>query len=424
MNYWVDQPLLRTPVSLIIDDSCPVINKAWFWIEQRHQWRVRRGEQGAPLGWEKHYDKLHVMPRLIPSDFAREFGEWCADEGIKGKFSFIPFPAGVGRVDRGFPEEFPKKELDRWIDTLQTLISPNFDITPEMITHTRVMDLKTGGLTDQWEQEEWSDPPPDLLTDYIATALEMLKRVGIRCTGVTSPGAFGAKQEREYARSVLEASRSVTNVPTPFYFLHVWTARLPEVSLLWVDTERGEAVGSVIACTDDWFGATGWDLSDPDRFITEGMDGGRLVEVINAKRPAIMLGHFPCFYANDRIGLRTLQRVKKRLDAFDPDGTQIIWMKPSDIVRYEMAKELSQGTLEHVNGRQGARLIINSSFPTPSFTIGIDVRLKAVVLEDRAAKQVWSLRSFQDGTFLVSGDRSYIAFPLKQGATVLKVLMD
>ncbi len=32
----VRNPLLRTPLALIVDDSCPVINLTYFWITQRH----------------------------------------------------------------------------------------------------------------------------------------------------------------------------------------------------------------------------------------------------------------------------------------------------------------------------------------------------------------------------------------------------
>ncbi|MCS7223175.1 MAG: hypothetical protein NZ959_01255 [Armatimonadetes bacterium] len=424
MKVWVDQPLLRTPISLIIDDSCPVINKAWFWIEQRHQWRMKQAKEEPPSGWERHYDKLAIMPRLIPSEFAREFGEWCASEGIKGKFSFIPYPAGIGRVDQGFPKEFPRDELDRWIDIVQTIIAPNFDITPEMITHTRVMDLKTDRLTDEWEQFEWCDPPINLLTDYIGKALKMLQKAGIRCDGVTSPGGFGGKKEPDYARAVLEACQSVWGIATPFYFLHVWTDRLPEIPLWWVNQEKGEAVGSIIGCTDDWFGATGWDLSDPDLFITESLGGGRLVEVIQSHRPAIMVGHFPCFYANQRVGFQTLKTVKKRLDSLDPSGTRLIWMKTSEIARYQMAKELSQISVDVSDRHQKVNVTIRTNFPSPYFTLGLAGRIRAAVLGEQEVKKVFSLRMFREGTFYVPDASSFLALPLKKGVTQVTILLE
>ena len=52
------------------------------------------------------------------------------------------------------------------------IIWKSFDLTPEMLTHTRVVDLKTWQLTEQWEQSEWVDPPVELLTDYITKMRE------------------------------------------------------------------------------------------------------------------------------------------------------------------------------------------------------------------------------------------------------------
>lgn len=104
-------PLLRTPLSLIVDDSCPVINLAWFWIRQRQRWLAEytpnapfRPSNGDPA-------RLHLVPETIPADFARKWGEWCGEQGIRGKFSLVPFPAGVARVDQGFPD-YPRQEFD------------------------------------------------------------------------------------------------------------------------------------------------------------------------------------------------------------------------------------------------------------------------------------------------------------------------
>jgi hypothetical protein len=36
------------------------------------------------------------MPLEIPDDFVTKFGEWCAERGIKGKYSVVPYPACVG----------------------------------------------------------------------------------------------------------------------------------------------------------------------------------------------------------------------------------------------------------------------------------------------------------------------------------------
>ena len=73
----------------------------------------------------------------------REFGQWCAEHGVKGKYSVVPYPACVGWLDRELPG-WSRQELLDSLQLVRELMVPNWDIHPEMITHTRVIDLKTG----------------------------------------------------------------------------------------------------------------------------------------------------------------------------------------------------------------------------------------------------------------------------------------
>jgi len=113
MKPTVCNPLLRTPLSPIVDDSCPVINLTYYWIRQRHAWKARHHPGEPPDRWEGDPTKLDRVPPTIPSDFARRWGEWCGEQGIRGKFSLVPFPAGQGRIDQGFPDHDPR-ELDAY----------------------------------------------------------------------------------------------------------------------------------------------------------------------------------------------------------------------------------------------------------------------------------------------------------------------
>ena len=418
----VCHPLLRTPLALIVDDSCPVINKAYYWIQARHEWRLKNQPDKPPVGWEVHYDKLGSMTNTIPAAFVEEWGNWCGEQGIKGKFSMIPFPAGVGRIDQGFPG-FPERELSEWLRVARTIIHRNFDLTPELITHTRVVDLKTWQLTEAWEQFEWVDPPVDQLTDYITTAMQLLKNAGIICDGVTSPGSFGSKQESAYAHAVLDASLHVNNNARPFYFLWARATGLPASPLWHEDKSKGQAVASVIPCTGDWFGATGWDTSDPDKYITEDLHGGRLPEILGKDLPTILLGHWPCFHANNGPGFKTLKIVKRRLDAFDPDRTRTVWMKTSEIGRYAMARQLSEVTVERANGAGRATLRVDTAFPAPDFTVAIDSAVRRVQHGEGELRQVQSRRDFRARTFLVEGNRTFLAFDLPAGKTALEVTL-
>jgi len=418
MKPTVCNPLLRTPLSLIVDDSCPVINLTYYWIRQRHAWKARHHPGEPPDRWEGDPTKLDRVPPTIPSDFARRWGEWCGEEGIRGKFSLVPFPAGQGRIDQGFPDHDPR-ELAAWLDVAREIIWPSFDLTPEMLTHSHVADLDTWELTEAWEQVEWVDPPVEPLTDYIATAMELLRNVGIPCEGVTSPGAFGKKNEPAYARAVLDAAIRVNGNVRPFYFLWHKVGELPDVPLWYAEPEQGIAIASIVSCAGDWFGSwTGFDAGDPDKFITEDLEGGRLPEVLARELPCILIGHWPGFYfGGEEVGFEVLKEVKRRLDAYDPDGTRTLWMKCSEIGHYAMARELSQ--IEAADDT----ITIRTQFPTDRFTLRLaDRQARGIRIGGQELRRVASVRDLRDGTFLHDGRDTVLAFSLPIGDTRIEVL--
>jgi hypothetical protein len=358
------------------------------------------------------------MPPTIPSDFAWEWAEWCWENGVKGKFSLIPYPAGRGRVDEGFPD-FPIHEYQSWLRIYREIIWPNFDLTPEMLTHTAVVDLETFSLTEEWEQVEWVDPPIDKLTDYIITAMEMLNNVGIPCEGVTSPGAFGKRQETAYAKAVLTASQEVNNDPRPFYFLWLKHDELPDVPIWHVEKEKGIAIASIVACAGDWFGGwTGYDLGSADRFITEDLQGGRLPPILEKELPCVLVGHWPGFYFNgEKCGFDVLKTVKSRLDNYDPDGTKTFWMKTSEIGHYWMAREFT----EIIVLEKQQQINLSTQFPTANFTLTIDAPIRRIQVDGWDLREVHSRRDFQRDTFLCEGKQTFVAFDLETGETELVV---
>ena len=130
----VFNPRMRVPVSLIIDDSTCLVNLNRFAIPQfAEAW-----------GHERYFQHWRAMPHEIPDDFLREFGEWCGEQGVKGKYSVVPFPACVGRLDRVVPG-WTRQEINTSIKLVRDLMMPNWDIHPEMVTHTLVIDTRTGG---------------------------------------------------------------------------------------------------------------------------------------------------------------------------------------------------------------------------------------------------------------------------------------
>jgi len=417
----VTNPLLRTPLSLIVDDSCPVINLTHFWIQQRQAWKAKYAPDAPFRASDGDPAKLSRVPETIPADFALKWGEWCGEQGIRGKFSLVPYPAGVARVDEGFPA-YPRREFEGWMRAYREVIWPNFDLTCEMITHTHVLDLQSGQMTPAWEQYEWADPPLEPLTDYIAEAMTLLRNVGIPCEGVTSPGGFGSRQESAYAQATLDAAIRVNGNRRPFYFMRVNVApdAWPDVPIWHADVEKGIAIASIIGCTDDWFGNwTGYDAGDPDRFLTEDLQGGCLPPVLERELPCVLVSHWPGFYfGGEEVGFRVLQEVKRRLDRYDPDGTRTRWMKTSEIGHYWMARQLSDLAVTSL-GAGGWQLTVDTHFPTEDFTLSVDRALVRVQVDGADLRPVSARRELRAGTFWVDGRRTVLAFDLREGMTTI-----
>jgi len=357
-------PQDRVPVSFIIDDSTCLVNMAHFGIPH------------FATAWPDRYKQdWRKLPREIPDSFVRKFGEWCRGHSIKGKYSIVPYPACVGWMDRNLPG-WSQKELDDSLKLVRDFMMPDWDIHPEMISHTWVINTKTGrpypDRTGAYQENAgWSqDKSADVLADYMAYALRILKNVGLDCEGITTPGGFGNQNRDNLAKATLESCRDVFGAEIPHYFRHLFTdgrSVAPRVEYAsGIGGDNPKCVVSIIGCTGDWFG--GWDglkAGSVDKFITEDLKGGRLPQVIDKGEPAILVCHWPGIYYNgEEIGFKIFKEVVRRVHArYD----NLIWMKLSEISRYWAAKELTQ------IDKQGGSVIFTAPFATDRFT----VRLKA-----------------------------------------------
>jgi hypothetical protein len=360
-------PRGRVPVSLIIDDSTCLVNLAHFAIPQF-----------AEVFPDQYRQDWHALPREIPDRFVARFAEWCAAHHVKGKYSIVPYPACVGWLDRDLPG-WSRRDLEASLELVRRAIVPDWDIHPEMISHTWAVDTKTGRpypTRSEKFMENWGfsqDKSADELAEYLAYALRILRNVGLRCEGVTTPGGFGNQNRENLARATLDSVRDVFAAEVPHYFRHLFTGSesvAPRVEFATgLDGDDPRCVVSIIGCTGDWFG--GWDgleAGSVDRFITEDGRGGRLPEVIARGEPAVMVGHWPGFYFNgEEVGFRILQGIVARLEAhYD----HLIWMRLSDLARYWAARELTR--IVPARGALNRRLAFHAPFACPAFTIRID----------------------------------------------------
>ncbi len=416
-------PRNRVPVGIIIDDSTCLVNLNRFAMPQ-----FDTAFDGKNATYHRNWRE---WPVEIPDSFVRKFGEWAAAEGVKGKWSVVPYPACVGRLDRLLPG-WTARELADSLELVRTVMAPNWDIHPEMITHTRVLDTRTGqpypetslAFMENWD---WSaGKSVDELTDYLGYALRILKNAGLTCEGVTTPGGFGTRARPELAQATLRSVRDVFGAEIPHYFrdLHDSGAEsvAPRVEYAsGLDGPDPRCVVSILACTGDWTG--GWDNTTPegaDKFITEDLKSGRMVDVIGRGEPAFMLAHWTGVYWNGQeLGFKIFQEVVRRLRArFD----NLIWMKLAQLARYWAARELTR--IERV----GNRITFRAPFPCPEFTVGVAAppgtrpRLPGSgVAPASVFREALGAGAMQEGTWVRDKDDLLICLGLQKGLTTIEL---
>jgi hypothetical protein len=406
----------RPPISLIIDDSTCLVNLAYYGIPQF-----------AEIFPDQYKQDWRKLPREIPDSFIREFGEWSHENGVKGKFSIVPYPACTGWVNRFIPG-WTKRELEDCLKLIREVIVPHWDIHPEMVSHTRVIDIKTGRpfpspTPEFMENWGWSQTKSvDELAAYQAYALSILKEAGLPCEGITTPGGYGSQNQKNLALGTLDAVREVYNAEIPHFFRDLFTEKDKSVAPLVMNPSdlngaNPKCVVSIIGCTGDWFGD--WDGLNPgsaDRYITEDLASGRMVDVIASGDPAIMVCHWPGLYFNgDHVGFNILKQVKKRLDQ---KYNNLNWMKLSEIARYWAAKELTRITAVE------NKITINAPFSTPGFTVRLNSPTRNPIVkipgyQPKPLFRVNDKKEIKSNTFYTDRNGSVLCFDLVKGNSEL-----
>jgi hypothetical protein len=413
-------PCDRVPISLIIDDSTCLVNMAHFGIPQF-----------AEVFPDQYKQDWRKLPREIPDSFVREFGEWSQEKGIKGKYSIVPFPACTGWINRFIPG-WTKKELDDSLALVRNLIVPNWDIHPEMVSHTRVIDIKTGKpypnpTPDFMENWEWSQTKStDELAAYQIYALNILKEAGLSCEGLTTPGGYGGRNQENLALSTMQSVREVFGSGISHYFRDLYTEKDKSVKPLvlypsGLNSADPKCVVSIIGCTEDWFG--GWDGLTPgsaDKLITDDLLSGRMVEVIESNEPAIMVCHWPGIYYNgDRTGFNILKEVVKRLSQkYD----NLLWMKLNEIARYWAARELTLITIS------GNKIILKAPFSASAFTIKLNFTIQKSEIKNEGEESQPLLRvndkkSIKPNSWYSDMSATILCFDLKKGLSEMSLTL-
>ncbi len=306
----------RTPFSLIIDDGSPV----------------------DPLFYEI---PGYETPFLVPTDFVQRVADTFEQFNLRGKFTLIPMPSCLGRVDQSL-KRVPAEHLASFLKVVRERFAPRFDITPEFLTHLRAYDLKTGQYQHIFEDVWISKAPLEEITEYFLLAFTILKNVGLESTGITSPWVSGIDVEKKYAQALAEAQWKAFGRKLTWYFLHAASdGKGLDCSVEFQDAARGQRVVSVPANTGDIF----WSMELPNHeerraFINRGIDrllapdgrSGRIRDLIEAGRPVVLVTHWQSLYTQGTgLGLDGLAALAKRIETVFGDSFE--WVTCSDRAR-------------------------------------------------------------------------------------------
>lgn len=281
-------------------------------------------------GFESRWKELEDC-KIIPNNFWEKFGKFSKEKGVKGKITVLPVPAGFGALDD--PYAFPmKNEMLEFIDIIKTHYLENYDITPEILTHTLAWDIQKRESLPITEYDWSAEQDEETLTNYMTHAFRILKNVGIQATGMTQPKQFEGGDQNLYARALLKAVKKVNGIERTFYFMN----EEPEAAAIQpgVVIENGnELVVDLIATCDEAFWVSLYGEGDPrsiaDYYISEDGTKGRFIDLIRTGSPLIFYAHGQSLYSKEtEIGFEAMKIVVDRVEKYLLEKVE--WMSVSE----------------------------------------------------------------------------------------------
>lgn len=299
--------MARVPISLIIDDGSPV-NLYYF------------------------HDLVRWHEMIVPVEQVLRFGDICAKYGVRGKFSVVPMPAGMGRIDRGL-SHCPQEHLSRFLNAVRQKVAPLFSITPEILSHYRAYDIKREVFLHIMEDKYISQATADQIADYVSYAIEILCNVNLNPEGLTSPWMTGQDNEQNYAVGIGMAYKRTLNRDRCFYFLH-HRPTIMGPTVMCCSPETGTVVSIPRTLRDIfWPGNTPGNDLEVVRAIRDGIDGiisedgrsGDILKQVEEGGPIVLITHWQSLFSDGRFyGLDGFECLMERIHRYL--GDKVEWM--------------------------------------------------------------------------------------------------
>lgn len=417
MSIKIEKPRLSYPVSLVVDDGVPCINPLYYFYLQ------------VPM------EKQEAHEPCIPFDLVEQFAELIQRQAMRGKFTVLPYPAGLGTILEGW-EGCDRAVIARWLDVVRQRIAPQFDITPEILTHTLALDLATHKLIPAAAEHIWmADRSEAELAEYMRASVDILRQADFAPTGITQPCYFEGDRAA-YANAVLAALRPAAADPdgtVTFYFVDFQEddPPLPPSPVVVLERDKSEAVVSILCNANDYFWNTQYPnvttaIAAADQLISADGQTGRLVDLLRGDAWAVMVTHWQSLYSNgSRQGLAGLDEVASRLAR--TFGPRLLWLTNSQIARYRVAEESTQITVPDDETIQ-----LDAAFACPDFTLTLQsaafgaAQIDGVEIVQQGKSRVLAPDPTTEGkmpstSWRQVGDRITVCFDLQRGLQTLRL---
>ena len=272
---------------------------------------------------------------------------------VRGKFTCVPYPAGLGRIDREV-RGYAADELADIVGVVRDRIAQRFDITPEVLTHTMALDPETEALLPHgetpWLAHLCAEKRQDELQAYLRAAFQVLVNVGIAARGITIGGmpdpsgiARGESLGGHLRGKLSEALLAVEHEFDPAASIsHIFSGGPP---LSVASQERH--VPEVIHTADDSskvfeihshfgdpllnvFYGKGDPQTEADRLVSPDLEGGEWIERIEQGIVLTVTVHAQTLNSlNTGLGFRILREAVRRLR--QRYGPRLTWCTASEL---------------------------------------------------------------------------------------------
>lgn len=285
-------------------------------------------DDGAPVNLYYFHNLQNPHKLLIPPAFVKKFGKVCEKYDVKGKFSIVPVPAGLGRLDEkiNMVDQRSRKEFIR---LAQKYIKPRFSITPEILTHFQAWDLQNDCRKHLHEDKLISTMSAEEIAEYVGLAIKILDNVGLTPSGVSSPWTTGRDNEQNYFTGIGMAFKRVLKRDRCFYFLHYRS----RPTLMCDTPETGRVIHIPANCGDKfWTGNKGLSAAqtrkkirqDLDEVLTEDGKKGMLREFAERGEHFSLLTHWTSLFSDGgEYGLEGFEYLLERIQKVF--GNHIEW---------------------------------------------------------------------------------------------------